>query len=80
MGLSEKEQKVLDELERQLTGGKPEKPKAEQKPATRQKYARLLVAGSLLEVIGLSVLGIATSTHRVGLGVIAFLLRLAGLY
>lgn len=80
MGLSEKEQKVLDELERQLTGGKAEKPKTEQKPATRQKYARLLVAGALLVVIGLSVLVFATSTHLVWLGVIAFLLMLAGLY
>jgi hypothetical protein len=80
LGLSEKEQKVLDELERQLTGGKAEKPKAEQKPVTRQKYARLLVAGSLLVVIGLSVLVFATSAHLVWLGVIAFLLMLAGLY
>ncbi|MSY62724.1 MAG: DUF3040 domain-containing protein [Actinobacteria bacterium] len=80
VGLSDKEQKVLDELERQLTGGKSEKPKVEQKQVTRQSYARLLVAGSLLVVIGLSILVFATSLHQVWLGVIAFLVMLGGLY
>lgn len=80
VGLSDKEQKVLDELERQLTGGKSEKPKVEPKQATRQSYARLLVLGSLLVVIGLSILVFATSLHQVWLGVIAFLVMLGGLY
>jgi Flp pilus assembly pilin Flp len=80
VGLSEKEQKVLEELERQLTGGKAEKPKTESKPETKLKYARLLVAGSLLVVIGLSLLVFATSLHQVWLGVGAFLTMLTGLY
>jgi hypothetical protein len=80
VGLSDKEQKVLDELERQLTGGKAEKPKAQEKQVTKQSYARLLVAGSLLVVIGLSVLIFATTVHQVWLGVVAFLIMLGGLY
>jgi len=80
VGLSDKEQKVLDELERQLTGGKAEKPKAPEKQVTKQSYARLLVAGSLLVVIGLSVLIFATTVHQVWLGVVAFLIMLGGLY
>jgi len=80
VGLSEKEQKVLDELERQLTGGRAEKPKIQPKAESKVKYARLLVAGSLLVVIGLSLLVFATSLHQVWLGVGAFLTMLAGLY
>jgi ABC-type multidrug transport system fused ATPase/permease subunit len=78
MGLSDKEQEVLDQLERQLTGGK--KPIKEVKPAAPVHYARLLISGALLFVIGLSILIFATSIHVTWLGVLAFLIMLTGLY
>jgi len=78
MGLSDKEQQVLEELERQLTGGK--KPVKEAKPEAPVHYSRLLVSGSLLVVIGLSVLIFATTIHLTWLGVLAFLIMLSGLY
>lgn len=81
MGLSENEQKVLDELERQLTGGKPE---AKAKSATpvdgRVKYGRLMVIGSLLVVAGLALMVFAITAHQVLLGVASFLAMLTGLY
>jgi hypothetical protein len=80
MGLSDKEQRVLEELERQLTGGKkPNKPKVVE-PAAPVHYSRLLISGSLLVVIGLSILVFATSIHVTWLGVISFLIMLSGLY
>jgi len=78
MGLSEKEQQVLEQLERQLTGGK--KPIKEPKPAAPAHFSRLLISGALLVVIGLSVLVFATSIHLTWLGVVAFLIMLSGLY
>lgn len=78
MGLSDKEQEVLEQLERQLTGGK--KPVKEAKPAAPVHYARLVVSGALLFVVGLSILIFATSIHLTWLGVIAFLVMLSGLY
>lgn len=79
MGLSDKEKEVLDQLEKQLTG--ESKPKAKPvKQVSAVGFARLLVLGSLLMVIGLSVLIFATSTHLVWLGVISFLIMLSGLY
>ena len=78
MGLSDKERQVLEELEAQLTGGK--KPIKEVKPAAPVHYPRLLVAGSLLVIVGLSILVFATSIHLTWLGVVAFLIMLFGLY
>jgi hypothetical protein len=80
MGLSEQEQKVLDELERQLTGGKESKPKAEKAPVAPVNYARLLVLGSILIVIGLGLIIFATSSHVIWFGVVAFIAMLSGLY
>jgi len=78
LGLSDKEREVLEQLERQLTGGssnaKPEQ------PVTRIQYARLLVIGSLLVVFGLILLVYSTTLQAVWLGVIAFLLMLSGLF
>ena len=80
MGLSEKEQKVLEELERQLNGGKTApKEKLTQLPA-KVKYGRLLVLGSVLVVFGLMLMVYATTIHQVLVGVIAFLAMLSGLY
>lgn len=78
MGLSDKEREVLEELERQLTGGNT-KSKIEQ-PVSRVQYARLLVIGSLLVVIGLVLLVFSTTIQTVWLGVLAFILMLAGLF
>ncbi len=80
MGLSEQEQKVLAELERQLTGSK--EPKAKVAPISENptKYARLLVLGSTLVIIGLGLMIFATSVHLVWFGVIAFMTMLFGLY
>jgi hypothetical protein len=71
LGLSENEQKVLDELERQLNGGKPvaKETKATQVDG-KVKYGRLLVLGSVF----------ATTVQQVVLGVLAFLTMLTGLY
>jgi glucose uptake protein GlcU len=78
LGLSDKEREVLEELERQLTGGTT-KAKPEQ-PISRVQYARLLVIGSLLVVFGLVLLVFSTTIQAVWLGVLAFILMLAGLF
>jgi hypothetical protein len=81
LGLSENEQKVLDELERQLNGGKPvaKETKATQVDG-KVKYGRLLVLGSVLVVFGLGLMVFATTVQQVVLGVLAFLTMLTGLY
>jgi hypothetical protein len=81
LGLSENEQKVLDELERQLNGGKPvaKEAKATQVDG-KVKYGRLLVLGSVLVVFGLGLMVFATTVQQVVLGVLAFLTMLTGLY
>lgn len=80
MGLSENEQKVLDELERQLNAGKPT-PKPKTAPVTgKVKYGRLLVLGSVLFVVGLGLMVAAVSLQMVIIGVGAFLTMLFGLY
>lgn len=78
MGLSDKEREVLEQLERQLTGSTA-KVKPEQ-PVTRLSYARLLVVGSLLGVLGLVLLVFSTTIQAVWLGVVAFILMLTGLF
>ena len=81
MGLSENEQKVLEELERQLTGGKPAaREKKSQVVEGKVKYGRLLVLGSVLVVFGLGLMIFATTVQQVLLGVLAFLTMLTGLY
>lgn len=81
MGLSENEQKVLDELERQLNGGKTaaKEMKTPEIPG-KVKYGRLLVLGSVLVVLGLGIMIFATTIQQVILGVLAFLTMLTGLY
>lgn len=80
MGLSEQEQKVLEELERQLTGNKSPKAKTEPEAVEPVKYARLLVLGSVLIVVGLSLMIFATSLQLIWFGVAAFVTMLTGLY
>jgi hypothetical protein len=81
LGLSENEQRVLDELERQLNGGKPDpKPKTSSKVDGKVKYGRLLVLGSVLVVLGLALMLFAITIQQVPVGVAAFVTMLAGLY
>lgn len=80
MGLSEQEQKVLEELERQLSGSREPRAKAAVAEETPTNYARLLVLGSTLVVIGLALMVFATSIHWIWFGVIAFVTMLVGLY
>jgi Protein of unknown function (DUF3040) len=82
MGLSEREQKVLDELERGLyadDSGLADRLKA--KPAKvskpQNKAARAL-AGALVAVAGLSVLLVALITHYTAIGVAGFAVILFG--
>ena len=81
VGLSENEQKVLEELERQLTGGKPapKETKANQVDG-KVKYGRLLVLGSLLVVVGLALMVFSITIQQVIVGVLSFLTMLTGLY
>ena len=81
MGLSENEQKVLEELERQLTGGKPApKEKKVAQVDGKVKYGRLLVLGSVLVVLGLGLMLFAITIQQTILGVLAFVTMLGGLY
>jgi hypothetical protein len=81
VGLSENEQKVLEELERQLTGGKPapKETKVNQVDG-KVKYGRLLVLGSLLVVVGLALMVFSITIQQVIVGVLSFLTMLTGLY
>lgn len=80
MGLSENEQKVLEELERQLTGGKPAPKEKATQVDGKVKYGRLLVLGSVLVFVGLGIMLLAISMQQVFVGVLAFLTMLTGLY
>jgi hypothetical protein len=80
VGLSENEQKVLEELERQLTGGKPASKEKAAQVDGKVMYGRLLVLGSVLVFVGLGIMLLAISIHQVFVGVLAFLTMLTGLY
>jgi ABC-type multidrug transport system fused ATPase/permease subunit len=80
VGLSESEQKVLDELERQLTGGKAAPQEKISQVDGKVKYGRLLVLGSVLVFLGLGIMVFAISIQQVVVGVLAFLTMLTGLY
>lgn len=80
MGLSEQEQKVLEELERQLTGSSKAKVQTPEVAPKPSKYARLLVLGSILVVMGLGLMIFSTSMHLVWFGVVSFGTMLFGLY
>ncbi len=73
MGLSEREKRVLAEMERELFGASTLDPKL--KPANS---VRKLVAGILIAVIGLSVLLFAAISGLVWIGVAGFCIALFG--
>lgn len=88
MALSDREKKVLEELERGLYADDAEfaqrvqavadkKPKSQ--PGSAGNPAAKLVAGSVIAVAGLSVLILAVVIQVVAIGVVGFLIMLAGL-
>jgi hypothetical protein len=78
MGLSEREQQLLDELERSLLGSPIEK--KSKKLSTANVSAKRVIAGSLIGVIGISVLLAGVMNQLMPLGVIGFVLMLGGVY
>lgn len=78
MGLSEREQQLLDELERSLSGSSAEK-KSKQLNASNVS-AKRIIAGSLIFVSGISVLIAGVMNQVMGLGVIGFAFMLGGVY
>lgn len=78
MGLSEREQQLLDELERSLSGSSAEK-KAK-KLSVENISAKRVIAGTLVFVAGLSVLLAGVMNQAMGVGVIGFALMLGGVY
>jgi UPF0716 family protein affecting phage T7 exclusion len=78
MGLSEREQQLLDELERSLGGGTSVK--AVRKLATENVSAKRVIAGTLILVAGISTLLAGVITQTLALGVIGFVVMVAGVY
>lgn len=78
MGLSEREQQLLDELERSLLGSPAEK--KSKKLATENVSAKRVIAGSLISVTGISVLLAGVMNQSMALGVVGFVLMLGGVY
>jgi UPF0716 family protein affecting phage T7 exclusion len=78
MGLSEREQQLLDELERSLLGS-PADRKA-RKLVESNVSAKRVIAGSLIFVAGISVLLAGVMNQIMGIGVIGFVFMLGGVY
>ena len=78
MPLSEHEQKMLDEMERQLFADDPRLARAFSPRRTRRRSGRRIAIGLAGVVVGLVVLVLAVALPAVWLGVIAFLVMLAG--
>ena len=76
MGLSEREQQLLDELERSLTGSPAEK-KAK-KLSKENVSAKRVISGSLLVVAGISVLLAGVMNQAMVVGVLGFAFMLVG--
>ena len=78
MGLTEREQQLLDELERSLSGSSATK--ASRKLSSENISAKRIISGSISFVAGLSVL-LAGVMNRVSLiGITGFCLMLLGVY
>ncbi|GAA1488521.1 DUF3040 domain-containing protein [Brachybacterium sacelli] len=78
MPLSDHEQKMLDEMERQLFADDPRLARAFAPGRNRRRSGRRIAIGLGGVVVGLGVLILAVSLPAVWLGVIAFLGMLAG--
>lgn len=85
MGLSEHEQRVLDELERGLYADDEQLARRIQKAAAKsparqsQSSAARRIAGVLVGVIGLGVILVSAIMHLAWMGAIGFVITLAGL-
>ena len=78
MGLSDREQQLLDELERSLAGTAAAK--KSQKLSRDNVSAKRVIAGSVIFVAGISVLLAGVMNQVMGIGVIGFALMVAGVY
>lgn len=78
MPLSEHEQKMLDEMERQLFADDPRLARAFAPQRAPRRNGRRILIGLGAVVVGLGVLVLAVSLPAVWLGVIAFIGMLAG--
>jgi len=78
MGLSEREQQLLDELEKSLSGGVADS--AKRKLASSNVSAKRIIAGTLVLVVGLSALLAGVMNRVPTIGLIGFVVMLAGLY
>jgi hypothetical protein len=78
MPLSEHEQKMLDEMERQLFADDPRLARAFAPKTPPRRSGRRILIGLGAVVVGLGVLVLAVSLPAVWLGVIAFIGMLAG--
>ena len=78
MPLSEHEQKMLDEMERQLFADDPRLARAFSPPGAPRRNGRRIAIGLGAVVLGLLVLVLAVALPAVWLGVIAFIGMLVG--
>ena len=78
MPLSEHEQKMLEEMERQLFADDPRLARAFSSGRARRRSGRRIAVGLSGVVVGLVVLVLAVALPAVWLGVLAFLIMLAG--
>ena len=78
MPLSEREQRLLDQMERALYQEDPKFATALRKPSTRALNGRRLFLGVLLVVVGMAALLGGVATAAVVLGVLGFLIMLGG--
>lgn len=78
MGLSEREQKLLDELEASL--GSTSAKGAERKLAPGNVSARRVISGTLLVVAGISLLLAGVMIKSLVTGIAGFAVMLAGVY
>ncbi|MBO1902016.1 DUF3040 domain-containing protein [Leucobacter weissii] len=77
MGLSEREQQLLDDMERRLYQSEADVMRAASNP-TRRVSIRSLVLGILCGVVGIGVLLTAVSAQQWWLGLIGFVAMLGG--
>ena len=78
MGLSEREQQLLDELEKSLTGGASDS--AKRKLASTNVSAKRVISGTLVLVAGLVTLLAGVINRFPLIGIAGFLVMLAGVY
>ncbi len=78
MGLSEREQQLLDELERSLTGSTADR--KSKKLASNNVSAKRVIAGSLTFIAGISVLLAGVMNQAMAIGIAGFVIMLGGVY